>query len=217
MSDSALIGARSTLSQDVRQALLARIADGTYGPDERLVETRIAREFDVSQGVVREALRQLEVHGLVEYEPHRGCRVRAVDQAEVDEVSQVRAALEELAGRLAARRGIDTAPLMAEVEEMDRLAAAGETGTWAACAARFHRLVVAGSGNRTLLATWDGLCIEARTAQLTLSASFDPIAASDGHRAITEALAAGDEDLAARLSRDHEESFIATARTAHDR
>jgi DNA-binding GntR family transcriptional regulator len=203
VADLALFGARSTLSQDVYRELLGRITERSYGPGERLVETRIAKEFGVSQGVVREALRQLQVHGLVEYEPHRGCHVRAVDQQEVDEICQVRAVLEALAARLAARRGIDTAALMTEVEIGDELVASGDTRAWAAHAFRFHRLIVAASGNRMLLTTWDGLHIEARITQLTLGPNFDLVATNDGHRAITDALASRDEDLAARLSCDH--------------
>lgn len=202
------LGARSTLAQDVRRELLGRIAEGTYQPGERLIETRIAGEFGVSQGVVREALRQLEVSGLVAYEPHRGCRVRAVDQREVDEVSFVRSILEEAASRLAAGRSIDTTPLFEAVTEMDELARRGDNRGWVAQAAHFHRLIVVASGNKVLLDTWDGLAIEARTAQLVLASTFDPVTSNQGHRAIAEALASGDPELAADLSRHHEETYM---------
>ena len=91
------------LPEQIKDLLWERIADGTYPPGDRLIETRIARELGVSQGPVREALRQLAGMGLVVFEAHRGCRVRRVDQDELDEVSVVRAALEETAGTTGSR------------------------------------------------------------------------------------------------------------------
>ncbi len=53
------------LPEQIKDLLWERIADGTYPPGDRLIETRIARELGVSQGPVREALRQLAGMGLV--------------------------------------------------------------------------------------------------------------------------------------------------------
>src|SRR3546814_186449 len=106
------------LPEQIKDLLWERIADGTYPPGDRLIETRIARELGVSQGPVREALRQLAGMGLVVFEAHRGCRVRRVDQDELDEVSVVRAALEETAARLAAGRGMAVDRIADEVDGM---------------------------------------------------------------------------------------------------
>lgn len=196
------------LPEQIKDLLWERIADGTYSPGDRLIETRIARELGVSQGPVREALRQLAGMGLVVFEAHRGCRVRRVDQDELDEVSVVRAALEETAARLAAGRGMAVDRIADEVDGMRSAAVAANGRAWVAHAMAFHRLIVAASGNSTLLSTWEHLSIEGRTAQLVLAPGFDMGASTEQHQVILEALGAGDAERAARLSREHEETFI---------
>src|ERR671935_3263117 len=93
---------RPTLRDQIKDALLQRILHGTYAPGERIVEIRVAHEFGVSQAPVREALRELEILRLIVSEPFRGARVRDVTPEEIAQAYPVRAALEELAARLAA-------------------------------------------------------------------------------------------------------------------
>jgi DNA-binding GntR family transcriptional regulator len=202
---------RAPLPERIKNLLLGHIVDGSYPPGLRLVETRIARELGVSQGPVREALRQLAGMGLVEFEANRGCRVRRVDQREIDEVSVVRAALEETAARLAAARRVDIGLLTVEVDGMATAAEAGDPRRWIGHAVRFHRGIVVAAANRVLLATWESLAIEARTAQLVLTPGFDMVTGAEEHRQILDALAAGDAPRAAQLSRGHEEAFVAGA------
>jgi DNA-binding GntR family transcriptional regulator len=95
--------ARTVLREQIKDLVLERIVSGHYAPGERLVETRLAREFGTSQAPVREALRSLELLRFVESEPFRGARVREVSVAELIEVYPVRSALEEVAAREAAR------------------------------------------------------------------------------------------------------------------
>jgi DNA-binding GntR family transcriptional regulator len=122
--------ARTVLREQIKEILLERILRGELEPGERLVETRLARELGTSQAPVREALRDLQLLRLVESEPFRGARVRAVDDAALLPAFPVRAALEELAAREAARRADgDVAPLEREVEAMRRAAARGDWRT----------------------------------------------------------------------------------------
>src|SRR3954465_8238993 len=93
---------RAMLRDQIKDVLLQRILDGHYSPGQRIVETRVAEEFGVSQAPVREALRELEILRLVVSEPFRGARVRDVSTREIAQAYPVRAALEELAARLAA-------------------------------------------------------------------------------------------------------------------
>src|SRR3954469_5532072 len=95
--------ARQMLKDQIREVLLERILDGTYAPGERIVETQVASEFSVSQGPVREALRELETLGMVVSEPYRGARVREVTPAELAEVYPVRALIEGYAAQEAAK------------------------------------------------------------------------------------------------------------------
>ena len=95
------------LREEIKERIVERILDGTYGPGERIVESAVAAEFGVSQAPVREALRDLEAMRFVESQPHRGARVREVSTEELVQIYPVRAALEEVAGREAAPRITD--------------------------------------------------------------------------------------------------------------
>src|ERR1700761_9391388 len=93
---------RDSMAERVKQYLLRRIMSGELAPGTRLVELHIAKELNTSQGPVREALCELEGLELVVTEPYKGTRVRDVTPQDTREAYMVRAALEELAGQLAA-------------------------------------------------------------------------------------------------------------------
>src|SRR3954453_5951592 len=75
---------------------------GSLQPNERLVEANLARDFGLGRSAVRTALARLEQDGLVEREPHRGARVRLIDEREAVEILEARAVLEGVAARHAA-------------------------------------------------------------------------------------------------------------------
>lgn len=197
--------------QQVRDLIVRRILDGEYPAGERLVETRIARELQVSQGSVREALRQLEAGGLVEYIPNRGVTVRNATAAEYAEVALVRAVLEATAAELAATRAIPIPPLKEQLVAMQEAVHGQDLRSWVSAAVQFHRLIIEGSGNTVLLSTWEGLNIEARTIQVALHPSVEIADQDPAHAAIVKALEARDAALAGSLSRAHEESFTPTS------
>ena len=60
---------RSTMRREIRAYIQRRIADGTFRPGDRIVETQLAKEMNVSQAPVREALLELAAMGLVEERP----------------------------------------------------------------------------------------------------------------------------------------------------
>jgi DNA-binding GntR family transcriptional regulator len=140
----------------IRDALVARILDGTYPAGTRLKELTLAREFNVSQAPIREALRELEGSGLVTSERYRGTRVRGADYQELRESYQLRLIMEERALQLA----VPFSPELIEdltrrlhsmvtaVEAMDREHYIDES-------LAFHRRLVEASGNRTFLTVWD--------------------------------------------------------------
>ena len=82
---------RESMSDRIRNAILRRIADGTYLPGHRLVELQLAKEFGTSQGPVREALRELETLQVVETKRYCGSSVREVPLKERQEAYEVRA------------------------------------------------------------------------------------------------------------------------------
>ncbi len=198
---------RPTLRDQIKDALLQRILQGTYAPGERIVEIRVAREFGVSQAPVREALRELEILRLIESEPFRGARVRGVRPEEIAETYPVRAALEEVAARAAAPRlAGDVRPMADELESMRAAAADGDLHRFVAHDVAFHRLIVEASENRTLIEMWETLHIDLRT-RLTLIQRGDLPGVAERHLPVMEALDAGDGMLAGRLVREHIEGF----------
>ncbi len=199
---------RTVLREQLKEILLKRILSGEYKPGDRLVEMQIAQEFDISQAPVRETLRELEVLGFVESEPYRGTHVRAVTKAELTEIYPVRAALEEVAARLAAKRlaGCVEA-LRAELAAMHAAAEQGDLDEQVRHDVEFHRLIVEASGNRVLQDVWKSLRIEARTLISLLKTEIGGHEIADMHRPVLEALAEGDAERAGLLLRQHVEYF----------
>jgi DNA-binding GntR family transcriptional regulator len=199
---------RTMLREQIKDVLLQRIVEGDYGPGERIVETRVADEFGVSQAPVREALRELEILRLVVSEPFRGARVKEARPEEVLEAYPVRAALEEVGARAAAPRLTRRVePLAGEVEGMRAAAADQDLRRFAAHDVGFHRLIVEASANRTLMELWEALHVDLRTKYTLIQRLEDLAEVAESHVPIMEALDAGDGELAGRRVREHIEGF----------
>src|SRR3978361_1982606 len=84
--------ARRVFREDVKEYLIGAILSGQLKPDERIIETRLAQELGISQGPVREALRDLDLFGFVVSEPFRGARVRRFSPEDLVGIYPVRAA-----------------------------------------------------------------------------------------------------------------------------
>lgn len=195
---------RTVLREQVKDLLLERILRGELKPGERLVETRIAQELGTSQAPVREALRDLELLRLVESEAFRGSRVRAFSEEELLAVFPVRAVLEELAAKLAAKRlRGDVSVLEQEMTGMLEAARGGDTRTQVARDIGFHRAVVEASGNALLLQAWLALGIEVPTAFGVYWTYFDPLELAEFHRPIVDAIRARNAGRAGLEARRH--------------
>ncbi|MEP3298505.1 MAG: GntR family transcriptional regulator, partial [Pseudoruegeria sp.] len=104
--------------QSAYDRLLAEIRAGSLKPGDRLTETELAKRLGISRTPVREAIRQLEVSGLVRHIPRVGATVRQLDYAEVMELYDMRVVLEGTAARMAARAASDIE--LSELEEIHR-------------------------------------------------------------------------------------------------
>jgi DNA-binding GntR family transcriptional regulator len=199
---------RTVLREQVKDVLLQRIISGELQPGERLVETRIAQELGTSQAPVREALRDLELLRLVESEPFRGSRVRAFGDRELVEVYPVRAALEEVAAKVAAvNLGGDVRALEIEVEGMRDAARRGDLHNLVEHDFGFHRLVVEAADMEILTQCWKLLGVEGRITLTLYDTYVLPEEAAELHLPILEALRAGSASAAGREARKHVEHF----------
>jgi DNA-binding GntR family transcriptional regulator len=196
---------RANLREQIKDVLLQRIVEGSYPPGSRIVETRVAQELGVSQGPVREALRDLEQLGCVVHEPYRGCSVRAFSVDELLDAFPVRAALEALAARLAAER-ITDAELDALDELLDRMRLAarrGDAHDQSQANASFHATIVRAARNSTLERQWRMLEPFSRTYLTVSRPGIDLVHLSDRHVPILDALRRHDPDAAADAMHEH--------------
>jgi DNA-binding GntR family transcriptional regulator len=193
----------------IRRVLIQRILDGTYHPGDRLKELQIAREFQTSQGPVREALRELEALRLVQSETFRGTRVRSISPEEMREAGAVRGILEQAAAVKAAEhlKG-NVATLQADLDAIRAAAATHDLDLYSRHNTAFHRRIVEAGGNAVMLRVWDSLMLEARTRIGLTKLNLDLRAVAETHQPIVAALEQGDGALAGRLLREHAEMFL---------
>ncbi|HWE08789.1 MAG TPA: GntR family transcriptional regulator [Solirubrobacteraceae bacterium] len=182
------------------------IITGRLQPNERLIESELARSMGVSRTVVRTALARLEHEGLVEHERHRGSRVRLVEESEAVEILEARSVLEGLAARLAAHRArpehVDD--LHAILNEMRRLREADDLLGVSEENARLHRRLLEISGHSTasrLIATLNSQMVRFQYRTILLPGRSEQSLAE--HTAIVEAIAAADPEAAETAMRTH--------------
>lgn len=212
---------RRTLRDQVQQVIVDRIIDGTYEAGARIVESRIARELNVSQAPVREAIRSLAVLGFVHHEPRRGARVRRVDFTEWEDISQVRSALECLAIRLIAGQppGRTFTVLREKIGLMHGAAELNDAASHVLYDCEFHEILVSAAGNLALTHAWKTLRIEPVALLSLLDSESDLTYIADSHLPILEALEAADFGRAESSLRLHIEDFSQRFRDdpdAHD-
>lgn len=197
---------RICMRDRIRDVLVSRILDGTYAAGTQLKELSLAREFNVSQTPIREALRELEGSGLVTNERFRGTRVRGADYAEMRESYELRTMLEVHSVKLAAPY---SEKLLVDLEkyslEMDAAVKVNDSERYIDAALRFHRRLVEGSRNRTFLSVWDSLLwdIRGRIALRRLAERGRSVGSLAGlHRELLNRLYAQDTEGAAKQVHD---------------
>lgn len=185
-------------ASEIRGAILS----GRFRPGERLVEGRLATSFNISRVPVREALRVLASEGLVMVLPRRGAIVATLSEDAAREMLEVRAYLEGLNARLAAKRR--EPEMMRAIEAVlkkgNAAAEAGEQLVQFNC--EFHDLLAKAGSNMVLADMMRTL--RDRTSILFPSMSTEQARQTwKEHAGILEAVIAGDVDLAEILAKRH--------------
>ena len=198
---------QNSLTTLVQREIERRILGGELAPGSKLNEAELAGELRVSRGPVREAFRALEQSGLVRTEKNRGVFVRQVSLEEANEIYEVRAVLEGLTGRLAAKRirPEQVEKIRAVVKKMHAVSRARDAAAYYPLNVQFHELLVEAAGNRALKANYQRIVNELdlyRRETISRSAENIPESTRD-HEAIVNAVAKGDEKLAERLLHEH--------------
>jgi len=209
--ENAFLPLRDVVFKTLRQAILT----GELKPGERLMEIHLANKLGVSRTPIREAIRQLELEGLVIMIPRKGAQVASITEKSMSDVLEVRLALEKLAVELACRR--------IDYEQKERLKTAllafediignEDAGEIAKADVAFHDEIFEATGNPRLVQMLNNL------AEQMYRYRFEYIKDRSGHmrlveehRRIYDAILAGDVEAATKEISVHiknqEESII---------
>lgn len=200
---------RVCLSDRIREIVLTRILDGSYPPGTQLKELALAQEFGSSQTPVREALRELEMIGLVRSQRFRGSWVRGADAADLADAYELRATLEERAAQLAVPCSAeDLLALGRAFDDLERAARHHDPAGYSRAIQDFHRRVILMSGNREFLRVWDSQhwAVRTRIAAERVRNRLPQFIA--GHAEALRALATGDGYGAGRHLRSLIDQFL---------
>ncbi|MFO7909485.1 GntR family transcriptional regulator [Vreelandella aquamarina] len=198
-----------TLAERVFHQLQDAIVRGEIAPGSKITEPGLSKTYGISRGPLREAMRRLEAHRLIERVPHVGARVVQLSMRELLELFDLREALESMAARLAAEHmtADEIAGLrnvLAVHEGQDDLKS-GEAYYQREGDLDFHYRIVLGSHNKMLMnLLCDDLYYLVRLYRTQFSASGSrPHRAFVEHHRIVDAIEAGDAELAELLMRRH--------------
>jgi DNA-binding GntR family transcriptional regulator len=198
---------RQTSTAVVYDRLKAMILDNELPPGSFVLQEELAERLGVSRTPVREALIRLEKEGLIEIRPRHGMRVLPVSGRAMQEIYEVLTALEGLAAELVARRGIASAELArleAAVGDMDKALAHDDLDAWSEADGRFHRILVELTHNSRLIGMVATVLDQAhRVRRLTLRLRPKPVNSNKDHRALVEAIRAGDGARAGAIHSAH--------------
>ncbi len=171
------------------------------------LESELADMLGMSRTPVREAAMVLEAQGLVELRPRRGIRILPLSAQDMREIYQILTELEGLAAEQAAARKLTKAEVKAVERTLAEMEAALETDdreSWAAADKRFHQLLLALSANRRLEALVESYNDQVHRARmLTVRLRPSPVKSNRDHRALFEAIKAGDRRRARALHTAH--------------
>jgi DNA-binding GntR family transcriptional regulator len=195
----------------VTEALRAAILKGEYAPRQRLVEIDLCERFGTSRFILRAALQELAVQGLVEFQRNRGARVRDISLDEAIEITEVRILLESHLAALAAQRitKSEAAALRGIVREMRTAVDRSELLHYSDLNAGLHAAV------RDIAAHETSARLLRQLRDMTVRHQFSlslvpgrPAVSLPQHEAIVAAITAREPADAERAMRDHLQSVI---------
>jgi DNA-binding GntR family transcriptional regulator len=201
-----VIAETESIRKKVHKHLREQILSGEIGPNERLIETKIAQEIGTSRTPVREALHSLEQEGLIESIPRIGYKVKLINDHEAVEIWEIRSAIETLAARWACENSREK--LIKELRKNIALAekhvAKDEVAAFVDLDAQFHEIIARLSGGKRLLELAQSLRRHALRYRIqSINLPDTARRAIDGHRKILEAIEAHNYEDLTQAIRDH--------------
>ena len=201
-----MAGTEKSLRGQVFDKIRSDILNGKYKRGEELVESSIGKELGISRTPVREAIRQLELEGLVQLVPNKGAFVTGISERDVRDIYLIRARLEGLAARMAAKN--ITPELLDAMEETVVLSEyhAKKEHYEQVCEmdSKFHKLLYKASGSRILehtLTDFHQYVQRVRMASIMKKRRMEK--SNDEHDAILTAIREHDEEKAELVATRH--------------
>lgn len=193
---------RDVVFNTLRDAILK----GELEPGERLMEIQLAERLGVSRTPIREAIRKLELEGLVLMIPRKGAEVAKISEKSLRDVLEVRRSLEELAAELACQR-MD-AEALKDLEDAQKAfiqaVKSGETMTMAEADEHFHDVIYMGTGNTRLVQILNNLREQMYRYRLEYLKDTHSHEKLDGeHQATFENIRNGDKEAVCTMVGQH--------------
>lgn len=190
----------------VYEQIRTDILNGVYKEHEELKEATLGEKLSVSRTPVREALRQLELEGLVEIIPNKGARVTGITKKDIDDIYQIRYYLEGLSARWATEHITDE-----QLEKMEETlfltefhAQKGHYEQVFELDSRFHELMYEASGSKLLNHILsDFHMYVTRIRRASLASDSRSRHSTEEHRKILNAIREHDADRAEECAHDH--------------
>ena len=193
---------RDVVFNTLRKAILT----GQLKPGERLMEVHLANRLGVSRTPIREAIRKLELEGLVVMIPRRGAEVARITEKSLKDVLEVRRALDALSVELACDRisEEDIRRLWDACQEFEKAAQGKDASVIAKADVALHDIIVEATGNQRLMQLVNNLSEQMyryRFVYIKEENQHDTLVAE--HREIYESIAERNKERAARAARIH--------------
>lgn len=146
---------RDVVFNTLRKAILR----GELKPGERLMEIQLANKLGVSRTPIREAIRKLELEGLVLMIPRKGAEVAQITEKNMQDVLEVRKALEELSVQLACERitPAQVEEMKMAAEDFRKVLKSGDVTKIAEADVKFHDIIFAATNNQRLITLLNNL------------------------------------------------------------
>lgn len=193
---------RDVVFKTLRQAILK----GDLAPGERLMEIQLANQLGVSRTPIREAIRKLELEGLVIMIPRRGAEVAKITVKDLKDVLEVRTSLEGLAIGLACERITEEKieELRAALERFHKFLGNEDVTKIAECDVTFHDVIFSATENARLIQILNNLREQMYRYRLEYLKDFSTHRRLyNEHKEIFEAIAARDKERAQQLIVGH--------------
>lgn len=199
-----MITSRSaSTAQQVHDWLYGCVLRGDLLPGARLSETEIAAQVGLSRQPVREAFIRLAAEGLAEIRPQRGTYIGCISVQAVLSARLIREAVEADLARIVATTRPDLSAMEAQLDAQDRAHAAGDVPGFIQADDLFHRAMAEAAGHPAVWQDLDRLKAQMNRLRHLAMRVFDRSDTIAQHRAILDALLAGDADGAETAVRTH--------------